>query len=364
VTPCYLDAGSNVGRRPRLGAAQPLVEALRNTLWVRTRPAEVSDRALAGVLADRWSIDVDALSYRPLGFGSHHWELREGRRRWFLTVDDLDAKRRLAKDGRAAALARLRAALATARDLADAGLHFVVAPVPADDGAIVVGVDGRFVAALYPYIEGRASEGGDFASLSERLAVLDLVTQVHAAESRHALADDLSIAMDDQLHGAIDDLGKAWDSGPYAEPARRLLDRHAVPLLGLLEHHHRLAAAALDDRDRFVLTHGEPHPANTLVTAAGLRLIDWDTVLVAPPERDLWTVAGDDQRVLDAYTAATGTAVSAEVITCYRLSWDLNESALYIALLRNEHTATADVAESWRNLQHFLQPAARWPELC
>jgi hypothetical protein len=85
---------------------------------------------------------------------------------------------------------------------------------------------------------------------------------------------------------------------------------------------------------------------------------------MAPPERDLWTVAGDDRRVLDAYTAATDTPVEDDVLTCYRLSWDLTEVALYIALLRQPHIDTADVAESWRNLEHFLRPRERWPTLC
>jgi hypothetical protein len=31
------------------------------------------------------------------------------------------------------------------------------------------------------------------------------------------------------------------------------------------------------------------------------------------------------------------------------------------ALFKDEHEDTADAAESWRNLQHFLQPVARWP---
>jgi hypothetical protein len=49
---------------------------------------------------------------------------------------------------------RLRAALATARDLADAGLRFVVAPLVANNNDVVVALDDRFVAALYPHIHG------------------------------------------------------------------------------------------------------------------------------------------------------------------------------------------------------------------
>jgi aminoglycoside phosphotransferase (APT) family kinase protein len=42
-----------------------------------------------------------------------------------------------------------------------------------------------------------------------------------------------------------------------------------------------------------VITHGEPHPGNLMVTDRGPVLIGWDTVGLARPERDLWWVLGD-----------------------------------------------------------------------
>jgi len=67
----------------------------------------------------------------------------------------------------------------------------------------------------------------------------------------------------------------------------RLLDRYDV-----------LANAARRRPERAVLTHGEPHPGNTMLTAGGWRLIDWDTVLIAPPERDLWDLDPGDGSLL------------------------------------------------------------------
>jgi len=49
-----------------------------------------------------------------------------------------------------------------------------------------------------------------------------------------------------------------------------------------------VAAAAM--RRRVLLTHGEPHRGNLIWTPNGLRLLDWDTVAVGFPERDLWMV--------------------------------------------------------------------------
>ena len=126
-------------------------------------------------------------------------------------------------------------------------------------------------------------------------------------------------------------------------------------------HYDRLADARRPER--MVLTHGEPHPANTLRTPAGWVLVDWDTTLIAAPERDLAQMATADGSVVDAYEAATGRQVLAEALDCYRLWWDLGEICWYVTLLRQVHDDDADIRESWHNLEHYLDPAGRWPEL-
>jgi aminoglycoside phosphotransferase (APT) family kinase protein len=78
-----------------------------------------------------------------------------------------------------------------------------------------------------------------------------------------------------------------WTEGPYGEPARQLVGRHAARLDNRFARYDNLAGAAAGQSERMVLTHGEPHAANTINTDGGMVLIDWDTALVAPRERDL-----------------------------------------------------------------------------
>ena len=70
-----------------------------------------------------------------------------------------------------------------------------------------------------------------------------------------------------------------------------LLDAHAPDLDVLLRTYEDLARRVASREDRFVITHGEPHAANAITAPSGLVLVDWDTVLLAPPERDLWDMA-------------------------------------------------------------------------
>jgi spectinomycin phosphotransferase len=134
-------------------------------------------------------------------------------------------------------------------------------------------------------------------------------------------------------------------------------------VIALMTAYRKLAAAARSRPERFVVTHGEPGAWNVLKTPAGLVVVDWDFVQLAPPERDLWRLAETGRSVLAAYTEATGTAIDSGALALFRMWYDLAEIAGYIELFRTGHDDTADAAESWKNLEHFLRPAERWPQL-
>jgi spectinomycin phosphotransferase/16S rRNA (guanine(1405)-N(7))-methyltransferase len=301
-----------------------------------------------------------------VGFGSHHWSVVDGERLWFVTVDDLAVKQRRADEALDDVFERLRAALGAARVIADRGLDFVVAPVRASDGTIVHRLDDRYAAAVYPSIDGTSYPYGEFGAVEHRDAVLDLVIRLHGvadAPTTGAARDDLVIPRRDEITGAIEALGQRWDSGPYGNLARALLERHASAVERLFAHYDRVAARVADAPERMVLTHGEPHPANTIGVDRRWLLVDWDTALIAPPERDLWMMASADASVIDRYEASTGTLVLQLSLDCYRLWWDLAEICGYVTLLRSPHDDTDDIRESWSNLQHYLDPATRWQRL-
>ncbi len=326
-----------------------------------TRPGDLSDVMLASHLADTWGIAADAVEYVAVGFGSHHWSIIDGEQRWFVSVDDLDAKRHFSNDQRDAAFQRLRAALSAARVAADRGLDFVVAPMRAANEAVVARVNDRYAAALYPFLDGTSYPFGDFRTVAHRDAVLGMVARLHDVAdpaTTGALPDDLVVPRRDDLSVAIDELGQHWDSGPYGELARELLDRHATDVERLLDQYDRIAAGLVQRPERMVLSHGEPHAANTVMTGDGWRLVDWDTTMIAAPERDLWMMAKADDSVIDAYEAITERNVIQDGLDGYRLWWDLSEICGYIALLRDQHDDTDDVRESWSNLQHCFRPTA------
>ncbi len=332
-----------------------------------TRPPDLADEAINASLARHWGVEAEALEYAPVGFGAHHWRARTaGGDDRFLTVHDLAAKRKDDAETTDEVFRRLSASFSAAAALRDDGLSFVLGPVRASDGRVVDRIDDRFSLAVHPFLAGHpAGPAGEFESAAERMAVVDLLVEVHRSEaaSAHADRDDLTVRHRDEIPAALDALGSPWDGGPHGERARSLLQAHATSVPRLLAGYDQLASEVSQLGDRAVLTHGEPHASNVLVVGDERLLIDWDTALLAVAERDLWDLDRGDGSVVAAYQRATGITLSQAALDLYRLWYDLAEIGQYLGELRRPHDDTADMAESWKNLQHFLRPAERWPAL-
>jgi spectinomycin phosphotransferase len=253
----------------------------------------------------------------------------------------------------------LPAAMRTAAWLAtEAGLEFVVAPVPTTAGQVVGTLDSPHALTLFPYLDavpGRFEEPFDDG---DRAAIIDMLARLHTATPKgiQVPSQPLQLATRQAIDQALASLGVPWNGGPYAEPGRGLLARYERPL--------RQAFARFDsllDREAgapHVITHGEPHPGNLLRTRAQLCLVDWDTTALARPERDLWWVISGDQDAA-RYSWRTGRTVNQDALALYRLRWGLNDISEFLSEIRGPHQRTADTLVSWTGLQQTLDAITR-----
>lgn len=322
-------------------------------------PAGLPEATLLPALERCWGIRATSVQYRPVGWGSHHWEVSgEAGSRWFVTADELENKRLSQAEPLTGGFRRLRAALSAATDLKELGRTFVVAPVPARDGEPLARVSSQFAVAVYPFVEGQSFEWAEFSSPEHRMALLDLVAATHTAPPaarRRALADDFLVPHRDELEAACHPGGGAPGQGPFARPAARLIQQHAAPLRRLLARYDHLVGAARAQPSPRVLTHGEPHPGNTMLTPGGWVLIDWDTALAAPPERDLWSLDPGDRSILDAYAGLTGVIPHSPMLDLYRLRWDIADIALDVSRFRRPHSGSAEDDESFGLLSSLVR---------
>jgi hypothetical protein len=333
---------------------------------VYTRPDDLTERQIRAELAASWNFAAQTLSYLPVGFGSHHWRATDtAGNELFLIVHDLPHMLHSRLDTTEAAFGRLETAFGCALSLhRDENLAFVIPPVPTVSGTVVRRLSPRYSLAVCPYLTNcEPGHDGAFAA-ADRPAVVRLLTDLHGATPPAAPQRcDFGLQNADGLRAAIDSTGERWRTGRYGEQARTLLARHAVGVTALMTAYGELADAARSRPDRYVVTHGEPGAWNVLKTPAGFVIVDWDFVQLAPPERDLWDLAYTDRSVLAAYTEATGTVIDSGALALFRMWYDLSEIAEYIELFCTAHDDTEDSAESWKNLEYFLRPAERWPQL-
>lgn len=325
------------------------------------RPAGIRDSDVRQAVR-AWGIDPVTWEYAPVGFGDYHWTATDTRdRRWFVTVADL-ARKSWYGDGTPAAFQGLRDAMDTAVALRDAephGLDFVVAPVRTGDGETVRGLGTRHAVSVFPLVPGTAGHFGETLTAYDRGLVLDLLAALHrTAPPASARPLPPEFATRPQLDSALRELSVPWDRfGPYAEPARHLLADHTAALRRRLDEFDRRTGELRDRSAPLVITHGEPHPGNLLRSAERLLLLDWDTVGLAVPERDLWLVAdGPDDLV--RYEETAGRKPDPSALALYRLRWALNDVAEFLGLLRAPHGPTPDTHQSWNALADTVKALA------
>ncbi len=321
---------------------------------------------VSDALYEGWGLRPASLTYQAVGFGRHHWlAVGSGGLKLFATVDDLNERLRDDTDTTSAVFGRLDQAFGSALSLrCDAGLDFVVAPLPGSGGRVLRRLTDRYSLVVHPYLaDCQSGQDGEFESSADRHVVLAMLVRLHSAQATRPPTDNFEIPGRATLLAAMRSTGEPWQAGPYGTRSRDLLARHATDLGALLAAFDELAGRVRARGDRMVITHGGPDAGNVLKTPGGFVFVDWESALLAPPERDLWALAESDPSVLDAYRAATGPAIDTDALALYRMLYDLAEIALYVRWFRSGHDNTADAAEGWENLQYFLRPAQRWPDL-
>lgn len=288
----------------------------------------VTDDVVVQLLRDEWGLALSAIEHLPWGFGAWHWAAFDlsGRGRWFVTADEIDHRDRAHE---------LETTYAAALALYDGGLRSVVPCLRSSGGPITVLVKGCAL-SVTEWVEGSRAEGrltGPAAAETSRL-----VSDLHQCSvPSQALVWDHRLRWRDDLERLGELVQPEWSSGPLADTARSALRAALGAVPKWLERHEHRAAQALAGRDAWVATHGEPGLHNQLVTAAGRRLVDWESMRVAPRERDLTDLARSGTRWRWGQAAPDPA-----MLELFDLHWRLDEIGAYAARFRLPHTGGAN----------------------
>jgi|SRR5690242_12362146 len=254
----------------------------------------VLDRGrLIATVRDAYGLPITEMRFVPAGEVAICYVLSCGdNARHFLKLwSDTDAGRRSA--------ARRDVYLPLTRALYDRGLlQRLSYPLLARDGALWADFDGLPL-AVFPFLPGTPLPL-DVVEWPDALVVAlarDVATLHRATAALHDLLpprETFAIPFEDELVRALAEVERI---GPRDRPGlralRRLLEPRRDEIAGLLARLHHLQAVVRELQESFVVCHTDLGGHNTLVDAgAHLYLLDWDDVILAPPEHDVQTAAG------------------------------------------------------------------------
>lgn len=171
--------------------------------------------------------------------------------------------------------------------LHELGFDRISYPIPTLAGALSVRPSQGGMLALYNYIDARWTFEYTFGDY------IDLLSRIHAATPQVKIPirrEDFETTGLDALRAEIAQIEALADDVPEVH---RMLRSELLSYFGELETDFaEYEALSLQLRERssdgYVITHGDG-PGNVMVADDGtLYLIDWDDLLLAPPERDTW----------------------------------------------------------------------------
>ncbi|MGH3509080.1 MAG: hypothetical protein ACRDPI_02490, partial [Nocardioidaceae bacterium] len=243
---------------------------------MRERPPHVTDDELLEAVRRDWG-PVDRLEHLPIGFGAHHWKATtDGRPTLFVTFDGLLPKRDAAG---------LEAAYASAVEL---DLPFVLACVPSAAGGFTRPLADGAV-SVTPWVDGRSGDG-TFASRDDAGATAAMLSTLHAAEPPSGIPHWRPLVQPGFRDELAPRLVERWDTGPYGETVRTALVKRLDDIGRWATRYAVLSERARARRANWVATHGEPDTSNQLVDGDRRWLLDWESLRLAPRERDLRTL--------------------------------------------------------------------------
>jgi spectinomycin phosphotransferase len=256
--------------------------------------------------------------------------------------------------------------VAIPRLLSDQGMPLIIAPISTNAGQLWARV-GEFAVILSPFVAGR---NGWEAEVSDRQRV-----EIGAALKRlHTLAvpDALKQRLPRESFSAhwrdlVRDFQARAEDTAFAEPvaarlAALLRSKRAI-VDQLVLRAERLAGRLQHRSLEYVVCHADFHAGNFLIDGDSLHIVDWDTLILAPKERDLMFIdSGIDSVWRSAHQQALfyqgygPTEVDREALAYYRYQRIVEDIAVYCQQLLLTDEGGQDRVESLRQLTGQFEP--------
>jgi spectinomycin phosphotransferase len=317
---------------------------------------DVPDERLIACLRDDYGVRVTEIAFLPLGYDVNTavYRVADGATPYFLKLRSGDFD---------------EATIAIPRFLYDCGISAVIPPIPTGDKRLWTRMDA-YAVVLSPFIIGR--NGWD-QPLSDRQWV-DFGSALRGLHTANMLPSLTQGVPHETFSPHWRDMvrefqARAADTAfidPVAARTAAFLRDTRDRITDLVGRAKRLGDALRAQPLPNVLCHADIHAGNVLLAANGaLFIVDWDTLLFAPKERDLMFIGGGIGAVWQSpreealfYQGYGPTAIDPMAIAYYRYERIVEDIAAFCEQLLLTDDGGADREQSLRYLMSSFLPGA------
>lgn len=284
---------------------------------MRYRP-HLSDEEVGALLERHYRLGVSAVEFLPVGMDGWAYRVEDAHgQAWFAKL------RQALQPGELPVTAYLRERL---------GLEWLVAARPTPDGLLAAQVSDLHL-VVYPFVAGeslmdRGLRSGDAQRIGRMLAELHGATGSLPPDLRAMLPAESFRAHQETAARVLQAALASWPPGSAEAALAEFIRDKTAPIERVLLGARALGARARSRGPAQVVCHADIHGANILTGADGrLSVIDWDGIMLAPPERDLvfWRNAPEWPEIAAAYGLAGEP--DGELIAYYGHEWVVQEVA-------------------------------------
>lgn len=319
-------------------------------------PPDIQDEAIAIGVQEGYGLRVTQVAFLPLGADRNTavYRLTTGdHTSYFLKLrrDDFD-----------------EISILLPQALHVLGLTEIIAPLTTRAGHSWSRI-GEFTAVLYPYVDGQ--DGYTVPMTNDQwVAIGAAVKKLHTATLPPSLLTRIPL---ETYPSWGRETVRTWTTrriepihtdAPALEMAQYLESKRAV-ILDLVDWAERLAADLVSQPREFVVCHADLHAGNVLIDAADrLFIVDWDTPVRAPKERDLMVPGGaqgfggrtaaEEEALF--YQGYGPTAVDPAALAYYRCERIIQDIAVECEMVFRGDAGQADRAQEFEYLTWNFRP--------
>lgn len=252
--------------------------------------------------------------------------------------------------------------------LSDLGIRQVIPPLATRTGHLWADFH-PYKMILSPYIEGHSGFEMPLSD-NEWVKFGEILKTFHSADIPRKLTKDVpsesfSPRWRQSVKMFLERIQQENYSDPVAAEMAAYLNSKRGEIFTLIEHSDHLAHIIQPHSPAFILCHADIHVGNLLIADTGaVYMVDWDTLVFAPKERDLMFVGAGlgggshtpEEEINLFYQGYGETNLSSETLALYRYERILEDIAVYCEKIFLSNTGGEDRQQSFEYLKSNFLP--------